>query len=279
MKSLTLGLRILLVWIALVGVQIVSGTIVQERSLAGDNAFPWFLLSNLLVAMVLAFLAIRSDWSGIRLALALSAIPLLINLTNDIDGIVFLTSGIEWKKEIMRLFLASALAVPLWMLIFSRREEGPRANYCPFKSRPISEKLWRFAISDVAYCILYFVAGTTIWFASSHLRDFYATQTIPPAGKLLALQLFVRGPLYVAVCLLMARMMGLPGRRGAAALGAAFAILNVVALLVPNQVFPDAVRWAHFYEVVSSSFLFGFFVGWIWRDKTTEAGRIMKQAA
>jgi len=74
-------------------------------------------------------------------------------------------------------------------------------------------------------------------------------------------------------------MTGLPGKLGAAALGIAFAALNGVALLVPNLVFPDAVRWAHFYEVASSSFLFGLFVAWMWREKRTGASRIMKQAA
>jgi hypothetical protein len=280
MNKSTIALRVLLVWIALVLVQIGSGMIVQERSSAGNNALPWFLLSNLIVAVVLCFLAFRSGWRGVRLALALSAIPLVINLANDIDGIVFLTSsGIEWKKEILRLFLASALSVPFWMLIFAGRAERPKFNYCPFKSKPPMERLWRFVVSDIAYYVFYLAAGTTVWFTSSQLRDFYATQTIPPAGKLLALQLFVRGPLYVGVCLLMARMTGLPGKLSAAALGMAFAALNGVALLVPNQVFPDAVRWAHFYEVVSSSFLFGLFVAWMWREKRTGASRIMKQAA
>jgi hypothetical protein len=280
MNKSMIALRVLLVWIVLVLVQIASGMIVQERSSAGDNAMPWFLLSNLLVAAVLCFLAIRSDWRGVRLALALSAIPLLVNLANDIDGIVFLTSsGIEWKKEIARLFLASALAVPFWMLIFAGRAERPKANYCPLKSRSPLERLWRFALCDIAYYVFYLLAGTTVWFASSQLRNFYATQTIPPAGKLLALQLFVRGPIYVGVCLLMARMTGLFGKLSAAALGVAFAALNGVALLVPNLVFPDAVRWAHFYEVASSSFLFGLFVAWMWREKRTGARRIMKQAA
>src|SRR5262249_9907071 len=157
--------------------------IVQETSAAADNALPWFLLSNLLLAMVLGLLARRSDWHGIRLALALSAIPVLINLTNDIDGIFFLTSsGIEWKKEIVRLFVAGALQVPLWMLIF-RRGQGQEASYRPFESKSMPERVWRFAASDLAYCILYSLAGMTIWFATPALREFYATQTIPPVGK------------------------------------------------------------------------------------------------
>jgi hypothetical protein len=163
------------------------------------------------------------------------------------------------------------------MLIFTEARSG-RSSTTAHSGRDRMESLWRFVVSDIAYYVFYLAAGTTVWFTSSQLRDFYATQTIPPAGKLLALQLFVRGPLYVGVCLLMARMTGLPGTLGAAALGMAFAVLNGVALLVPNLVFPDAVRWAHFYEVVSSS-LFGLFVAWIWREKMTGESESWKQAA
>ena len=34
-------------------------------------------------------------------------------------------------------------------------------------------------------------------------------------------------------------------------------------LVVPNAVFPDAIRWAHFVEVVTSNFVFGAIAGWL----------------
>jgi hypothetical protein len=280
MRASALALRILLVWIVILIVQTASGIIVKEASQAADDTLPWFVLSSLLVAIVLAYLAMRSDWRGLRLALALSGIPLLINVTNEIDGVAFLTStGIEWKKEFTRLFLAGALAVPFWMLIF-RGSERQKANYRPFESRSNPERLLGFVVSDVLYCVLYFVAGSIVWFASSSLRDFYATQTIPPAVKVLALQLLVRGPMYVVACLILIRMIGLHRGKGALTVGIAFAILSgVVSLLIPTRIFPDAVRWAHLYEVTSSNLLFGFLVTWIWSEKRTEMSSAMKHAA
>src|SRR5205809_5710869 len=44
----------------------------------------------------------------------------------------------------------------------------------------------------------YFVAGTIIF---PFVRDFYATQTLPPFGQLVILQLLVRGPILVGLCL------------------------------------------------------------------------------
>lgn len=71
----------------------------------------------------------------------------------------------------------------------------------------------------------------------------------------------------VVICLLLVRMLGLSGRSGALAVGLVFATVNGIApLLIPNGIFPDYVRWAHFCEVASSNFLFGAFVAWLWRE-------------
>jgi hypothetical protein len=151
---------------------------------------PWLLLSNLLVAAALGFLATRSDWRGLRLALTISGIAVVVTLTNYLEGIIFLTSsGIDWPKEILRTCLLNAIAIPLWLLIF-RKPATPQNNYHPFRAKPITERLWRFAVADLAYPVLYFVAGMIIF---PYVRDFYATQTIPPAGKVFAIQLLVRG--------------------------------------------------------------------------------------
>jgi len=94
------------------------------------------------------------------------------------------------------------------------------------------------------------------------------------------LQLFVRGPLFVALCLLLVRMVRLAGAKGALAVGMMFTIISGVApLLMPNPFFPDAVRWAHFCEVSSSNFLFGAFVGWLWGERERAGALTVGQAA
>ena len=138
--------------------------------------------------------------------------------------------------------------------------------------------VWRFALSDVLYLLLYFGAGVIIF---PYVRDFYATQTVPPAKTIVGLQLLLRGPVFVAVCLLLMRMIGLSRWKGALVLGFVFTMLSgVVALLPPNPYFPDAVRWVHFGEVVSSNFVFGMLVGLIWgKSGTSVAPQTMQHAA
>ncbi len=79
------------------------------------------------------------------------------------------------------------------------------------------------------------------------------------------LELLVRGPAFVAICLLLVRMLGLPRLSGALAAGAVFALLSGVApLLTPNPYFPEIVHWAHFCETTSSNFVFAALVAWFW---------------
>ena len=97
------------------------------------------------------------------------------------------------------------------------------------------------------------------------VRDYYATQHLPGPGQIVAMQFLVRGPVFVLVCLTLLRMFRLPHWSGAVAVGLAFTFISgVAALVMPNGIFPENVRWAHFCEVTSSNFVFGFVVGWIW---------------
>jgi len=270
-----LAVRILLTWISLLAIHVVLGILIPTSAPPPQEGMPWVLLSDLLVATALGFLATRSDWRGLRLALTISGIPLVVTLTNYLEGIIFLTSsGMDWPKETLRTCLLYALAIPLWLLIF-RKPATPQSNYHPFTAKPIAERLWRFALADLAYPVLYFVAGMIIY---PYVRDFYATQTIPPVGKVFAMQLLVRGPIYVGICLLFTRMLGLSRLAGAVAVGLVFSTLNGIApLIVPSGVFPDAVRWAHLYEVAVSNFAFGAFVAWLW-GRLAADGQLVSKA-
>lgn len=276
MKTSALAARIMLTWISLVAIQVVLGILISTPTPPPKDAMPWFLLSDLLVATALGFLATRSDWRGLRLALTISGIAVVGTLTNFLEGIIFLTSsGIDWPREILRTCLLNALAIPLWLLIF-RKPATPQSYYRPFATKPVAERVWRFALADLAYPVLYFVAGMIIF---PYVRDFYATQTIPPVGEVFAIQLLVRGPIYVGICLLMTRMLGLSRWAGAIAVGLVFSTLNGIApLIVPNGVFPDAVRWAHLYEVAVSNFTFGVFVAWLWGKPRPTAQLVSKAA-
>jgi len=99
-------------------------------------------------------------------------------------------------------------------------------------------------------------------------------------STIFALQLLVRGPVFILLCLLMVRMLDMPRLSGALTVGLLFTLLSGVApLLMPNPYFPDSVRWMHFMEVTSSNFVFGAIVGWLWGRPRLVQSNVLAHAA
>jgi hypothetical protein len=264
MKFSTTILRAFLAFAAISVIQ--SGTgmlIIPPRIAPPAQALPWLLLSNAVTVAALCVVALRSDWRGWRLGAAVAAIPAIIAGANAIEGTFFLkNSGIDWPRLFAYIIISAILAAPVWTLLFGMRPAASSESYRPIASKSRAERAWKFALSDLAYALLYLVAGAIIF---PYVKSFYATQELPSLSTILGLQLLVRGPIFVVVCLVLVRMLGLPRLSGALAVGAIFAVLNGVApLLIPNPVFPDTVRWVHMCEVTSSNFVFGIIIGWLW---------------
>jgi hypothetical protein len=271
-------------FIAISAVQILAGAfaalVLPPKAVMPDvvqHILHWMFLTNAVTIAALSILALRTEWRGWTLGAVVAAIPLAIALIDGIEGIFFLpNSPIEWPRIFVQAAIAAALSVPVWMLLFGRRAGIPQEHYHPIASKSRGEQAWKLVVSDCIYLVLYFVAGTIIW---PYIKDFYATQRMPSLSTILALELLLRGPAFVVLCLLLVRMLGLPRLSGALAVGALFTLLSGVApLIMPNPYFPDAVRWAHFCEVTSSNFVFGAIVAWLWGQKKLAPAQALRQA-
>lgn len=271
-------LRGFVVFAALCVIQVIVGILVPMKPVAIPHFLQWWLLTNTVVVAALTVVAIRSEWRGWRLGVALAAIPLIIESVNLLEGVVFLTnSQLEWGKIFLHALISAALIVPVWMLLFGRRTDAAQEHSHPIASKSRGERAWKFVVSDFTYVFLYLAAGFIIF---PYVKDFYATQHVPAMRTIVALQLLVRGPVFIVLCLGLVRMLGLPRLAGALAVGAVFTILSGVApLLMPNPYFPDAVRWVHFCEVTSSNLVFGAIVGWLWGQPEAEHSQLLHQAA
>jgi len=263
MKTFVTVLKVLIAGVAIFIFQMIAAAILPVKVTMLPHTLPWLIVANFMTAATLVLVASRSEWKGWRLGVAISTIPIVLGLINMIEGAIFLTnSGIDWPSIMAHIVITYELAVPLWILLFAKRGESRGESYHPVDSRPASERLWKFVACAVSYPILYFIAGTIIF---PFVKDFYASQTLPPTGRLVAMQLLVRGPILVGLCLLILRLLRLPRVSGALAVGIVLALLNGAApLLIPNPYLPDVVRWAHLFEIASSNFVFGGLVGWLW---------------
>jgi hypothetical protein len=272
--------RALVVFFAFCFIQAVAGMLLLShiKSPSSPHAMEWMLLSNSLVVASLAFVAFRSDLRGWELGAALAGIPLIIGCVNAIEGVFFLTNtGMPWSRLFAFMILSAALMLPVWALLFGKRPDVPQDHFHPLGSKSSVEKIWKFAVSDLAYSFLYLTAGFIVF---PYVKDFYATQHIPPMTAILAMQLLLRGPVFVLLCLALVRMLGLPRFAGALAVGLVFTLISGVApLLTPSVIFPDAVRWAHFCEVTSSNFVFGAVVGWLWGQPSVALLPAVRQTA
>jgi hypothetical protein len=274
MKTSGVGVRIVAGWIALLIVQMIVGMVIRIDVPAPESMLRWMLLTNLIMVAALGYVASRTELRGWKLGFALAAIPCAIAIANLIEGAVFLGNvAMPWARVCVQVLVTYMLVAPLWTWIFGRSAPGHPSSWDP---KPPASKLWRFGLSDLAYIVFYFVAGMIIF---PLVRDFYATQTIPEPAKIVALQLLVRGPIFIGICLLLTRLLGFSRATGAVIVGLLFTLLSgVVPLLAPNPFFPDAVRWVHFGEVTVSNFLFAFVVAWLWGPAKEHAALMPKHA-
>lgn len=285
MKPSSAILRVVSVFVAVSFIQAVAGILAARliplKSPIDENLarqmFQWMFLTNAVTVTALSVLALRSEWRGWQLGAAVAAVPFVIGLVNEVEGILFLpNSAIPWAMIFVQTVIAAVLAVPVWMLLFGRRSGAAEAHYHPIVEKSRSERVWKFLVSDLSYSVLYITAGTIIF---PYVRDFYASQNLPSVPTILALQLMVRGPVFVVLCLMLVRMLGLPRLQGALAAGAVFTVLSAVALLMPNPYLPDSVRWVHLCEVTSLNFVFGALVAWLWGPPRLGAQPVALQQA
>jgi hypothetical protein len=276
MKSKAIGVQILLGWVALVLVQMIIGMLVPVRMTPPPHAASWFLLSDLLIVTALGYVAAHSKLRGLRLGVALAAIPFGIAVVNLIEGAVFLSrQDADWGRIAINMLLSYALVSPLWAYIF--RGQPAIESEAASGDEALGTRLWKFLVSDVTYLVLYYAAGSVIF---PFVKGFYATQHVPRTGTIVALQLLIRGPVFVLICLGLLRMFHMPRLRAALMTGLVFtAVSGVAPLLIPNAFFPDYVRWVHMAEVTSSNFLFGAFVGWLWTVPRNAVVRPVLKAA
>jgi hypothetical protein len=113
--------------------------------------------------------------------------------------------------------------------------------------------------------------------AQPAVRDFYSQRQLPSALQVAGLQLLVRGPAFGAVLALLSYLLGSDRRRAVLAGAAMMCLVGGAApLVIPNAFFPDAVRWAHFVEVVSSNLVFGAIAGWLMTPPGSQAPAVSR---
>ncbi|HAA89411.1 MAG: Uncharacterized protein XD63_1426 [Thermoanaerobacterales bacterium 50_218] len=234
------------------------------------GAMVTLLIVCALQTIVLSYPIVRSRWIGWRLILAIFFVFYgVMTFLSQIETVVFLKYLVDIvpTEMIPKLFLQgtiiAALFSPLAVLIHGRiksAEELQEANQRLVM--PWTEWVWKLILIAVIYVAIYFSFGMFVFrpLAGEAFQEYYAGLQLP--GWILLFQM-VRAMIWTALALPVIRMM--KGRWWEAGLAVAllFSVLMGSLLLLPNPYMPDTIRMAHFVEVSSSNFLFGWIVVWL----------------
>jgi hypothetical protein len=213
-------------WAALAATRLIAALLIPEGPAISTGAFAWSLVPDLLFAAVLWYLAARSGWRGLRLGSALFVVLFGLVFVNVVEAVFFLTnSGIQGLRSILNALVTYGAVAPVWAALFAKGPGSAATEPLPLAPRSPVGWVWRVAVSDLAYVSLYVAAGMIIF---PLVQEFYATQVLPSMTTIVSLQLLLRGPVFIGLCLLLLRMMRLEGRQAAVAVGVAFALLNGV---------------------------------------------------
>lgn len=214
----------------------------------------------------------RSALAGGRLTLAIFSIVLGIHvLLVIVEGVIFLDNvpRTDWIISGARDTIVAALLALLLTRVFGRAPRPARTDVSAMRTPGPWSWTWRTGVCAIAYVFVYITAGALIW---PYIRPFYVSAGLTPNPAIILPLQIVRGTFYVLFALPLIRSLVAPRWQISLAMAVLFPILaGVAALLIPNPVFPDWVRWYHFVEIGWSNFVFGALVGFLFWNSAAGA--------
>jgi hypothetical protein len=246
----------------------------EEASQAGLA----LLLVALVDALVLSYLILRSRWWRVKLIGAVILIHFGVEtFMAQIETLYFNRAVQMEAAEFMGIVTAGGLRAlvfaPLAVFIFGKLKPSPQLE--DRMAVGIRSGLGkRFAILTVLYFLIYFLFGYFVGWQWEATRLYYSgTTAIKPFFEhygnlffredpfIIPFQL-LRGALWTALALLIARMM--EAKRWQTSLAVAFTLAVLLGLplgVFPNFYMPPPVAQSHFIEIASSILLFGGIAG------------------
>ena len=247
-----------------------------ELSSAGADSLPQLLgllAGCFLYSVVLSYVAVRSRWSGLRLALLIFWLVLGITVVlAQVESVVFLQYLVSiLSPEMLTLIIVQSTLFAvccgvLVPLVHGKLLDAPPARGVGssglLKSMGLGEWAWKLAAIAILYVVIYISAGMFIFraLAGPAFDEYYHGLQMP--AWILPFQM-VRAMIWVLVAVPILQSM--EGKKWEAALATAlsFSLLMSAFLLGPNAIMPDRIRLSHFVELTASNFVFGWIVAWL----------------
>ncbi|MRG77634.1 MAG: hypothetical protein C5S33_07730 [ANME-2 cluster archaeon] len=223
-----------------------------------------------LETIVLSYIIIRSRWTGWQLVVTIFfvfyGVKTFLTLSETILFLYYLVDILP-AEMIYKLFMQGAIIAalfsPLAVLIHGRMkgaEESPEPNRRLVM--PWTEWVWKLILIAVIYVVIYFSSGMFVFepLAGEAFQEFYVGLQLP--AWIIPLQM-ARAMIFTSLALPVIRMMKGEWWEAGLAVALLFSVLMSAQLLLAWEFMPERIRMAHFVELSSSGFLFGWIVVWL----------------
>lgn len=236
---------------------------------APPESFAWLLLVGILQAAVIGYVLVRATWHGWKLIAALFAVYAGITVfQTEIEAIVFLQYFVSiipvdsMPSMIANGIIAAAIIALAAVFIFGKFKPSaePMTSSEPLHLSVV-QWIWKVGALAVFYVVVYFLFGfVAMILGGAAFQEYYGKLQLP--DWFFPFQI-LRGAVWVLLTIPLIRMMR--GSRREIGLGVALMLSVTIASLVipPNEFMPAPVRFAHFVELLTSMFVFGWIDYWL----------------
>ncbi len=244
-------------------------------------AIVYVLITVAWICLASTFIVKNSRWKASRLIPALMfSLFFVYSFMAQIETFFFSSAfQVLTKTDIFLIMIANGViifaGVPLTVILFrkERRTETDTRDKS-LAAFSFSELIIKLSLIGFIYMIIYFGFGYYVAWQVKDLRIFYSGH--PEDNGFISVLVnnfhqnpviypfqFVRGVLFGLFVLPLAGMFKGQPRVLLISLILVFLSLGI-SLIIPNFLFPDTVRWAHFAEMTSSMFVFAIIVWFVY---------------
>lgn len=241
------------------------------------NVLAALLVVSFLDTLVLAYIILRSRWTGWRLMATIFVVFYgVMTFMAQIETMVFaiLPTGMLPKLFLMGFLVTAPFSVLAVVILGKVKADRAEAREPNTRLRmPSTEWAWKLAAIALAYMILYSTFGYFVAWKNPVLRAYYGgidegdflthMKVVLTVTPWLEPFQALRGVLWALLSLPVIRMMKGPWQETAIAVGLIFAVLMNSQLLLPTPLMPEAVRMTHLVETAPYNFIFGCMIAWL----------------
>ncbi len=231
----------------------------------------YLLVLGLWNAIILGLVVHKSRWGGIATSLYLLLILFIISyFQTQVETIIFreaLTTISVY--DALMLMVSGVITLVIFVPIGVLMHGGFKRQYNPLQDDrlKLQNKWMKLGILSVVYVAIYFLFGYFVAWQFPELRLYYSGSTenlgllyqLRTSLGLVPLQL-IRGAVFTLSAMGLRYVLNQDKMVFVVSVAMLF-MTSGIMMLLPNPIFPDAVRIGHLYELLSSMMVYGLITG------------------